>query len=131
MPQTLKALLVGIVRESRQRREGGTVGGIGLASQIVKYLQKNYMNQVDYEVLWQEFHMNPIYLNRVFKKYIKTSIHDYILGYRILMAMDMLRWSNASVNEIAQAVGFRDIPHFSKSFKRITGYSPKDYRKST
>ena len=128
LSSTLKALLISTVRESRKRSDGGTVCGSSLASRIANHLHKYYMNRIDYEELGREFHMSPIYLNRIFRKYIKTSIHEYLLNYRISVAMDMLRSSNASVKEIASAVGFNDFPHFSKTFKRITGCSPKDDR---
>jgi AraC-like DNA-binding protein len=50
------------------------------------------------------------------------------LNYRITAAAAMLRSESSTVKEIAHAVGFTDVAHFSKSFKRIMGHSPKSYR---
>ncbi len=122
----LKSLLLTIVRE--QRESGGELATATLAADVLKYLQENYSHQINYETLGAHFHMSPIYLNRVFRQHLRTSLHEYLLNYRISAASAMLRSSNATVKEIALSVGFTDVAHFSKSFKRITGHSPKSYR---
>ena len=121
----LKSLLLTLVRESRQSVAKAT---ISLASAILEYIQEHYRDEISYEALGEQFHMSPIYLNRIFKKHLKTSVHEYLLNYRINAAEAMLRSTSLAVKEIALAVGFADVSHFSKSFKRITGYSPKEYR---
>ena len=121
----LKLLILSIVRELRQSEARAT---IGLAARILEYVQENYREQISYDTLGEHFHMSPIYLNRIFKKHLKVSLHEYLLNYRISAAETMLRSSGATVKEIAHSSGFADVSHFSKSFKRITGYSPKDYR---
>lgn len=121
----LKLLILSIVREVRQSEARAT---IGLAASILEYVQENYRDQISYETLGEHFHMSPIYLNRIFKKHLKASLHEYLLNYRISAAETMLRSSGATVKEVAHSSGFTDVAHFSKSFKRITGYSPKDYR---
>ena len=121
----LKWLLLTVVRESRQK---GAKAAIGLVSGVLEYIRENYADEISYDTLGEHFHLSPIYLNRVFRKHLKTSIHEYLLKYRINAAEDMLRSTSLAVKEIAPAVGFADVAHFSKSFKRITGYSPRDYR---
>lgn len=121
----LKLLILSIVRELRQSEARAT---IGLAARILEYVQENYREQISYDTLGEHFHMSPIYLNRIFKKHLRVSLHEYLLNYRISAAETMLRSSGAGVKEVAHSSGFTDVAHFSKSFKRITGYSPKDYR---
>ena len=82
-------------------------------------------------MLADSFHMNPVYINRVFKKNTGVSIHAFLVNYRITAAMEILRSGSMSVKEIASMVGFSDLPHFTKTFKRITGITPGRYRDST
>ena len=74
--------------------------------------------------------MNPVYINRVFKKNSGVSLHNFLVNYRVNMAMEILRSSSIPVKEITSMVGFSDIPHFIKTFKKITGISPSKYRNS-
>lgn len=126
----LKMILIGIARELNVNRENATGSGAELTRQIIQYVQKNYKDPISYQTLGEVFHMSPIYMNRVFKRYLKMSLHEYLFHYRINIAMELLRSSNIPVKEIAQAVGFVDFPHFSKSFKKLTGRSPSVYRNS-
>lgn len=126
----LKTILISIARETRSDQKNAVGGGSELTRQIAQYVQKHYKDPISYQTLGEVFHMSPIYMNRVFKRYMKTSLHEYLFHYRINMAMELLRSSNIPVKEIAQAVGFADFPHFSKSFKKLTGRSPSVYRNS-
>jgi two-component system response regulator YesN len=58
-----------------------------------------------------------------------TGMHEFLINYRINAAKEMLLNNHMSVEEICTAVGFKDMPHFSKSFKKHTDKSPCEYRK--
>lgn len=44
--------------------------------------------------------------------------------------MEKLKTENTPVNEIALSAGFKDIPHFTKIFKKYVGKTPAEYRNS-
>ena len=48
----------------------------------------------------------------------------------ILEAQRLLLYSNSNVNQVAYRLGFEDASYFVKYFKKYTGVSPKDFRKS-
>lgn len=124
----LKSVIISIIREKSITRDDESNRELALTRSIIQYIQSNYENDISYESLAENFYMNPVYMNRIFKKNTGTSIHAFIVNYRINMAMELLRSSNISVREIAFATGFTDIPHFGKTFKKITGVSPAKYR---
>ena len=80
------------------------------------------------EIIGDYFHFNPSYLNRIFKENTGDTLHNFLVRYRINLAMDLLHTTNLPVNEVASTVGFSDIPHFIKSFKKSTGKTPGEYR---
>lgn len=64
-----------------------------------------------------------------FKKIYNTTIHQYMLNYKIEQAISYFKiFPEMSLKNIAYNLGFYDEYHFSKQFKKITGYSPSSYK---
>ena len=124
----LKSVIISIIREKSIVHSDEGNRELILTRSIIQYIQSNYDKDISYDVLAEKFYMNPVYMNRIFKKNSGTSIHAFLVNYRINMAMELLRSSNISVREVAFASGFTDIPHFGKTFRRIAGISPSRYR---
>lgn len=72
--------------------------------------------------------VNPDHLTRIFKKKTGITISDYIFQERMKRAKELLIITELSVSAIASAVGYTHFSHFSKMFKKNTGYNPMDYR---
>ena len=68
--------------------------------------------------------LNRSYLTRLFKEATGYSLQEYLLTYRMKMAIKLLSENKLSVSEIAEAVGYTDTFTFSKAFKRHFGQSP-------
>jgi len=54
----------------------------------------------------------------------------YLINLRIAEAIKLLRQTNRSLTDIALSTGFYSSQHFSSTFKKLTGYTPRDYRKT-
>jgi len=61
-------------------------------------------------------------------RYTGKQLHQYLQETRVMKAIALLQETGLSVAEVANMVGFRDVPHFSRYFKKKTGYSPSDFR---
>ena len=72
------------------------------------------------------YHENHI--NRLMVRYTGVSLHNYLQSYRVERAIELLEGTDLPINEICSMVGFSDFTHFSKYFKKKTGYSPSDFR---
>lgn len=70
------------------------------------------------------------YLFRVFKESTGMSVLNYLTSYRIQAACTLLKSTELSIKSIAYSVGYLDQLYFSKVFKKVTSYTPSDYRKS-
>ncbi len=72
--------------------------------------------------------LNPAYLSRLYKKEMGISLSDYILQARIEMSKSLLVETNRKVSDICETVGYQNISHFAKVFRRTVGIGPKEYR---
>lgn len=123
----LKSIIINVVKDISSIADSSNSSFL-LTRRITQYISKNYRDTITYESLEKEFNMNAIYMNRIFKKHCGVSIHSFIVNYRINVSMELLQSTSLSINEISRAVGFSDFPHFLKTFKRIVGQTPTNYR---
>ncbi|WP_240633257.1 response regulator transcription factor [Paenibacillus montanisoli] len=72
--------------------------------------------------------LNPDYLDRIFKKEIGISVTDYLVQERLKIAQELLANTEMSVSTIAAYVGYSNLSHFSKRFKKLTHLNPNEYR---
>ena len=73
--------------------------------------------------------MSPHYFCELFKKSTGVSPHQYVMRCRINRAKILLRSPELTVNRVANAIGFVDQGHFAKSFRRIVGVTPTQFRR--
>ena len=74
--------------------------------------------------------VSPGYLSTIFKKETGKTITEYIRDKRVKHAMHLLSTTRLQVQTIALHCGIMDVQYFSKTFKKITGKTPKEYRES-
>src|SRR2546427_3461078 len=72
--------------------------------------------------------VHPVHLAREFRKFYRCTIGEYIRQLRIEHACRALYASDAPLAAIASAAGFSDQSHFSRTFKRLIGVTPLEYR---
>ncbi len=74
--------------------------------------------------------VHPVSLARAFRRTYHCTVGDYVRRLRIELACQKLTGSDASLVEIALSAGFSEQSHFSRTFKRLTGLTPSEYRSS-
>ena len=92
-------------------------------------MEGNYRNKITLDDIADTMHVNRSYLSRFYKNKTGVNLFDAILNKRIEAAEDYLRNTDMKTYEISEAVGVEDAGYFSKMFKKITGVSPKEFRK--
>lgn len=99
-----------------------------LCSKVIQYIYQNYTDEAfSVAQIASHFHLNPSYLGSVFKKVNHTSLLQYISEVKVNKAKQLLTETDLKISEIAEKTGFSDVYYFSKRFKKITGFSPKEY----
>lgn len=95
---------------------------------IIEYITSNYDKDITNTKISEVYSFNASYINRVFKQYTGKGIRQFLINYRINAAAEMLTNSNMSIEEICLSTGFKDVSHFSKTFKKHVGKNPCVYR---
>ncbi|MBR4979130.1 MAG: helix-turn-helix domain-containing protein [Clostridia bacterium] len=85
---------------------------------------------VDFDEMAKMCYMGRDRFNHVFKEAVGYSPNKYLIKIRIDRAKQLLYDEGLTVKETAEIVGYTDINYFSRLFKKETGISPKDYKKS-
>ena len=98
--------------------------------QILRYIAAHYAEDITLEDLAQSAHCSKSACLRAFRLLMKTTPYKYLIEYRLEQAALLLRQTQTPIGEIAEAVGFHQFSLFGKSFKRMTGQTPKEYRKA-
>ncbi|MDR1559048.1 MAG: response regulator [Clostridiales bacterium] len=101
-----------------------------VASIIKGYIEENYMRDFSMQDLAQEMNYSDTYFCKLFKRYFNKSFIAYLTDYRVSRAKTLLEQPTVNIKEIGKAVGYIDSNYFAKVFRRVTGYSPSEYRLS-
>ncbi|MDP4098355.1 AraC family transcriptional regulator [Paenibacillus sp. P96] len=97
----------------------------------LEFLHAHYNEQISIGQLAALLGLDRKYVSALFKKELGLPPQQYLLQYRMKRACEMLREGDYTVSEVAYAVGYQDIPLFSKMFKKTIGLSPKAYQTNT
>jgi len=98
-------------------------------SLIKEFVHENFKRNFSGAELARYCSMSISYLRGKFLKHSGVTITQYRDNLRLLAAKEMLVSECYSVSEIARELGYCDIYHFSKTFKRFTGVSPSSFIK--
>lgn len=94
-----------------------------------QYIQHNYMNPISLDEVSSYVGFSASYFSTLFKKESGRNFLEYLSEVRMNQAKELLKETNLSIAVICEQVGYSDLKHFTKSFKKITGIKPNEYRK--
>lgn len=119
----MQQILVLIARRLVQSESDARIG------QVLSYIYAHYHEALTNETLGERFGFHPNSLNRLMVRHTGTSLHQYLLMYRLRQAILMIESGNEPIALIAEKVGIVDPGYFSKLFRKKIGRKPLDYRK--
>lgn len=96
-----------------------------------RYIDEHFAEPIDLNQLANLTHVNKYYLAHSFKKEYGISPINYLIERRIRESKYLLEHTDHNLSEIAHFLGFSSSSYFSQSFRRFTGQSPTDYRKTS
>lgn len=101
-----------------------------LTSRIVTYIDANYTEDINRDVLAKEFAVSKYHISHVFNENFKKSLPTYLAEVRCSHAARLIRSSDFKLTAIARVTGFKSIRTFNRAFKEIFGVTPSEYKKS-
>ena len=99
-------------------------------AKIIQYMEAHLTEKVTLQELCAVFALSSSTLEAAFKKEKKYSPITYFSRMKIDKAKELLREGNMNITEIAYYLSFSSLQHFSREFKKSTGFTPKEYQSS-
>ncbi|MCH5343916.1 MAG: 2-isopropylmalate synthase [Acetatifactor sp.] len=96
--------------------------------EIISYIQKHY-EDVTLDTLAEEFHLSSPYLSKYIKDKSGMTFQEVVKNARMKKARTLLRETSQSVETVAANVGYENVEHFNRLFKKSYGITPVQYRK--
>ena len=126
--ETLTSLITEILSTAQGAGINNTVPGYILDARA--YLAEHYTENIKLDDLSELFNVNKFHFQKQFKRYVGYSPHEFITLTRLNAAKNDLKYSDRSIGDISQQLGFENISHFISLFKRCEGITPHTYRKT-
>lgn len=103
--------------------------GSEIVPAAVAFIERYYYIHLDVDTLCGHIKYSRSYLSRLFNTECGMAIPEYINQVRIRHAKDLFEHTSLSVQEVSASVGIPDSFYFSKTFKKLTGMAPNQYKK--
>ena len=97
-------------------------------NKIVQFVEKNYHHKISLEDVGELVGMSASSVSRFFKQRTRHNFWDYLNGFRIDRAAQMMFETEHTISEISYACGFNNISNFNRVFRERIGTTPSDYR---
>ena len=118
--------------EAPPRDEPADEGEAGsfIVRAALEYMQQHCTERLSLADVADHVYVSHWHLSKLINRYAGQSFFDLIGSMRIERAKALLADPAMRVHAVAEQVGYNDVAHFSKSFKKITGKTPGEYRAS-
>lgn len=97
--------------------------------EAVTYVMAHYVHNITLEEIASHLGMNRSAFCTFFKRNKGMTFTQFLKNYRLETARELLLSSKKQISEICYAVGYNDLPHFTRTFKGAFGESPSEFRK--
>ena len=113
-----------IINEYENKRSGKDLS----VNKVKAYIKNHLKDEMQVEHIAKHVHLNADYLNRVFKKEVGVSINKYLIDQRIERAKWLLHHTDKQIGEVAVEVGYYNYSSFNRSFSKVVGKSPQEWK---
>lgn len=105
-------------------------GSTRVPEMIKNYIDSHITEPISLDDISRSLYISKSHIERAFKKEYNQTPIAYWSNQRIMQVASMLVTTNYSLAQIAQQLGFSDVKYMSKTFKKIKGKTPMEYRRS-
>ncbi|NOU62610.1 helix-turn-helix domain-containing protein [Paenibacillus sp. LMG 31461] len=121
----LDRILTSIAGDIEHRRDNKNAEVI---AKLAAYIRDHYREPLGLQLLADMAYMNSQYLSKLFKEMTGSTFIDYLTETRFREACRLLKETDRNINDIAEATGFGQKQNLIRTFKKMTGLTPTEYR---
>lgn len=118
-----------IVGEPEQEEDSGA--GSFIVRNAMSFIEDNYTRKLTLNEVAENIYVSQWHLSKLLNKHTGQNFSELLNGVRIRAAKELLQDPSLRIGDIAEKVGFVDMAHFSRVFKKIVGISANEYRNQT
>jgi len=96
----------------------------------MRFVDLNFREHLSLAQVAQEAGMSKYHFCRVFRQQVGLTPGEFVASRRIGHAVELLRDGHRSVTEVCVEIGFKNLTHFGRVFRRLVGQSPSAYRRA-
>lgn len=100
-----------------------------LVNEMIEYVQERLQENVSLRDVAEYFSFSPNYLGSLFKEEMGKNFSEFVIMLRMHKACELLSHTKLKIYEIADQVGYRYLPYFSRQFRETFGITPLEYRR--
>lgn len=102
--------------------------GAFIAHAALRYIQQHYAERLTLNDVADHVFVSQWHLSKIINRHLRKSFLDIVNDVRVARAKEMLADPALRVGDVSLAVGYADVAHFSRTFKKLTGQTPMGYR---
>ncbi|MGA2380306.1 MAG: helix-turn-helix domain-containing protein [Spirochaetia bacterium] len=119
----MKRLSQNVIRALAQGRREES-----LIDRIIRYVTRNFAEQLSLKVLAAQYDISAPYLGRLFRNAVGKPFATYLNEIRLRKAEALLRFTALKANDVAARIGYSNVNYFYTLFKKYKGYYPSESR---
>lgn len=116
--------------ERQTQPENQSVARFESFQQVLRYITENYTESITLSQIAKEINYTPAYVSTLFVTYAGVNFKNYLDSFRIGKAVELVKYTDLTVPDVAASCGYENVRTFQYAFKRITGQAPSEMRKS-
>ena len=120
--ELLRLILCDIIDRLEEQRDRS------IKEKMIAYVAQNcFSAEFSTAAMAEKFNMSLSNLSRYFKKYMGSTLMDYVTELKINKAMELLMYGDRRIKDVAEEVGYSNVNSFVRRFKQVTGCTPGEY----
>lgn len=116
------------VKEDSAGSAADSAAGSFLVKNAVSYIEEHCSEKLKLSDVADQVYVSQWHLSKLLNRYLGQNFSEILNGVRIEKAKEMLKEPGLRIGDIAEEVGFSDMAHFSRVFKKVVGISANEYR---
>ena len=111
-----------------REKEGESASSSFIVKNALAYIEENYTQKLTLSEVAEKTYVSQWHLSKLLNRHTGQSFSDILNHTRIERAKELLKNPSLRIGDISDQVGFLDLAHFSRVFKKQVGVSANEYR---